>query len=111
MVIILLSACFLADVSIFLKGKEISREWWQSRYENSLLGVGFWIVAFPLVSGKILYFINQKMGGNNNWLYWIGGLLSLLCYCFLGFLISFFSQENIPVCGFVIDVMQGLISQ
>lgn len=108
---VLFVACLLADVAILLKGKEIGGEWWQVDYDYSLLGIGFWAVAFPLASGSLLRFIKRKLSRENNLPYWIGGFLSLICYCVLGILVALFGRQDIPVCSFVVHLIEVLITQ
>lgn len=107
---ILLLACLLADVSVFLKGREVDQHIWYIISENSLLGIGFWAITFPLASGGLLYFIKRKLSRNSSLPYWLGGSLALVCYCALGLLIFFASRRDIPVCSFVVHLIKVLIT-
>lgn len=108
---VLVVSCLLVDIAIFLKGRAVDQQIWLIVHEHSLLGIGFWIIAFPLASCRLLYFIKQKLSRSSSLPYWTGGLTALICYFVVGISVSLSSRQDIPLCVTVAQIIKNLIAQ
>jgi hypothetical protein len=94
--LILLLAILLADISIFLKGREVWRDFWAPASEYYGLGIVFWFLTFPVASLKLLDFVRRKIS-RSRILYFLGISFSLICYFFFGLSVCFLGRSDIPV--------------